>query len=77
MKNSGKALLAALRLIGLTAAAVLALLAVAFLAKVIGAFVLHYLTWALLGLWVLFTGFAFYFFRDPDPLVPTAPNLVI
>ena len=77
MKNSGKALYAALRLIGLAGAAVLLLLAVAFLAKVIGAFVLHYLTWALLGLWALFTGFAFYFFRDPDPLVPTAANLVV
>ena len=38
---------------------------------------LDYLTWALVGLWVLFTGFALYFFRDPDPLVPTATNLVI
>ena len=77
MKNSGKALLAALRLIGLTAAAVLALLVAAFLAKVIGELVLHYLLWGLVGLWVLFTGFTFYFFRDPDPLVPTAANLVI
>jgi phosphatidylserine decarboxylase len=56
---------------------VLVLLAIAFLAKVIGAFVLEYLTWVLVGLWVLFTAFAFYFFRDPDPLVPTGPNLVI
>ena len=77
MKNSGKALLAALRLIGLAGAAVLVLLAAAFLARVIGAFVLHYLTWALLGLWALFTGFTFYFFRDPDPLVPTTANLVV
>ena len=77
MKNSGKALSAALRLIGLAGAAVLLLLAVAFLAKVIGAFALHYLIWVLVGLWVLFAGFALYFFRDPDPLVPTAPNLVV
>ncbi|MGD0350332.1 MAG: phosphatidylserine decarboxylase [Verrucomicrobiota bacterium] len=77
MKNSGKALLAALRLIGLAGAAVLILLAAAFLGVVIGGFVLHYLTWVLIGLWVLFTAFAFYFFRDPDPLVPTAANLVV
>jgi phosphatidylserine decarboxylase len=77
VRNSGKALLAALRLVGLAGAAVLVLLAAAFLAKVIGAFVLNYLTWALLGLWVLFAAYAFYFFRDPDPLVPTAPNLVV
>ena len=69
MKHSGKASLAALRLIGLSAAGVVALIA--------GAFVLHYLTWVLLGLWVLFTIFAFYFFRDPDPAVPAGPNLVI
>ena len=52
-------------------------MAVAFLAKVIGAFVLHYLIWVLVGLWVLFTGFTLYFFRDPDPLVPTAASLVV
>jgi phosphatidylserine decarboxylase len=69
VKHSGKASLAALRLIGLSAAGVMALIA--------GAFVLHYLTWMLLGLWVLFTIFAFYFFRDPDPVVPAGPNLVI
>ena len=77
MKNSGKALLAALRLIGLAGAAVLVLLAAAFLGVVVGGFVLHYLTWVLIALWALFAGFTFYFFRDPDPMVPTAKNLVI
>ena len=77
MKNSGKALLAALRLIGIAAVAVLLLLAVAFLAEVVGRFVLHYLVWVFVGLWVLFTAFVLYFFRDPNPLVPTAPNLVL
>jgi phosphatidylserine decarboxylase len=43
----------------------------------IGTFVLEYLTWALVGLWALFTVFTFYFFRDPDPMVPAGPNLVI
>jgi len=68
---------AALRLIGFAGAAVVAVLAGAWLAKYIGTFVLQYLTWALVGLWVVFTGFAFYFFRDPDPMVPTGPKLVI
>ena len=76
MKHSGKASLAALRLIGLAGAAVLVSLAIAFLAKVIGAFVLE-MVWGLLALWGLFTVFTFYFFRDPDPLVPAGPNLVI
>jgi len=77
VKHSGKAALAALHLIGLSGATVLAVLAGALLAKYIGSFVLAYLTWALVGLWVLFTVFTFYFFRDPDPMVPTGPNLVI
>ena len=77
MKHSGKALLAALRLIGLAAAAVLAVLAGAWLAKYISVFILNHLIWELVGLWVVFAGFTFYFFRDPNPLVPTGPKLVI
>ena len=77
MKHSGKALLAALRLIGLAGAAVIALLAGAFLAKYIGTYVLEYLKWVLVALWVLFTAFTFYFFRDPNPMVPAGPDLVI
>jgi phosphatidylserine decarboxylase len=77
VKHSGKAAWAALRLIGFAGTAVLALLAGSLLAKYIGTFVLDYLTWSLIGLWVLFALFTFYFFRDPDPMVPTGPNLVI
>lgn len=77
MQNSGKALFAALRLVGLAGAAVLALLIAALLGKIIGTFVLTYLIWVLVGLWVLFAAFVFYFFRDPDPLVPTASDLVV
>jgi phosphatidylserine decarboxylase len=77
VKHSGKAALAALKLAGLGFAALAALLAAAFLAKYVGTFVLAYLTWVLIGLWVLFALFTFYFFRDPDPLTPTGPDLVI
>jgi len=77
VKHSGKAALAALRLIGLSGAAVIVLLVGALLAKFIGAFVLHYLMWVLIAVWVLFTAFTFYFFRDPNPMVPTGPDLVI
>ncbi|HEX9046986.1 MAG TPA: phosphatidylserine decarboxylase [Verrucomicrobiae bacterium] len=76
MKHSGKAAAAALKLIVLSAAAVLLLLIVAFLAKIIGGFVLG-LAGALGVLWVLFVLFTFYFFRDPDPAVPTGKNLVL
>jgi phosphatidylserine decarboxylase len=77
VKHSGKAAKSALKLICLSLAAVAALLAMALLGKVIGTFVLDYLTWALFGLWVLFTIFTIYFFRDPDPMTPTGANLVI
>ncbi|MGA2281982.1 MAG: phosphatidylserine decarboxylase [Verrucomicrobiota bacterium] len=77
MKHSGKAVLAALRLIGLAGAAVIALLVGAFLAKYIGTYVLEYLKWVLVALWALFTVFTFYFFRDPNPMVPAGPDLVI
>ena len=77
MKHSGKAVLAALRLIGLSGTAMIALLVGALLAKYIGSFVLDYLRWAIVGLWGLFVVFTFYFFRDPDPMVPTGSDLVI
>jgi phosphatidylserine decarboxylase len=99
VKHSGKAALAALKLVGLAFAALLALVAVgfligafvvprlagvpppvldvAFLGKIIGTLALNYLTWVLISLWALFVGFTIYFFRDPDPMVPTGANLVV
>jgi phosphatidylserine decarboxylase len=77
VKHSGKATNAALRIIGLSAAALLALFPAAFLGKVIGTFVLNYLMWVLISLWVLLVVFTAYFFRDPDPMTPTGANLVI
>jgi phosphatidylserine decarboxylase len=76
VKHSGKASGAALKLIGLSAGAVLLLLAVAWLAAHIGAFIVA-MAGVLIGLWVLFVIFTFYFFRDPDPLPPSGPGLVI
>jgi phosphatidylserine decarboxylase len=76
VKHSGKAALAALKLIGLSGMIVLVLLAVAFLAKIIGSFVLD-LAGTLVALWGLFAFFTFYFFRDPNPQPPAGPNLVI
>lgn len=77
MKHSGKAALTGLKLAGLGFAALVALLAMAFLGKVIGTFILEYLTWVLISLWVLFAGFTFYFFRDPEPMTPTGKDLVV
>ncbi|HVU08369.1 MAG TPA: phosphatidylserine decarboxylase [Verrucomicrobiae bacterium] len=76
MKHSGKASLAAIKLIALSGAAIITLLTVAFLAKWIAIFFLS-MAWVLIGLWVLFVAFSFYFFRDPNPLTPTGANFVI
>ena len=76
MKHSGKAAQSALKLIGLSGAGVLLLIAVAFVAKFLGSLVLG-LAGVLLLLWVLFVLFTFYFFRDPDPAVPAGKNLVL
>jgi len=76
VKNSGNALFAALKMVGWSGAAVLALLAAAFLGKIIGALVLG-AAGVLAGLWVIFALFTLYFFRDPDPMTPTGANLVI
>jgi phosphatidylserine decarboxylase len=70
MKHAGKAQQAALKLIFLAFGGVLLLLLVGFLAKAIGAFVVS-LAVGLVFLWLLFTAFTLYFFRDPEPRVPT------
>jgi phosphatidylserine decarboxylase precursor-related protein len=74
--HSGKALVAALKMTGWSGAAVVALLVAAFLGKIIGGLILG-AAGVLAGLWVVFVLFTFYFFRDPDPLVPAGANLVI
>ena len=69
MKHAGKAQQAALKIIFLSFGGVLLLLLVGVLAKFIGAFVIS-LAAGLIFLWLLFTAFTLYFFRDPDPVVP-------
>lgn len=76
MKHSGKAAQSALKLIGISAAAIILLLAFAFVGKYIGSILLG-LTGVLVFLWALFVAFTFYFFRDPDAAVPTDKNLVL
>ena len=77
VKHSGKAALAALKLIGIAAAALVAILVAALIGKYVGTFILEYLTWILISFWILFALFTFYFFRDPDPMTPTGTNLVV
>lgn len=76
MKHSGKAAQSALKLIGLSGGALLLLLVVAWLAAHVASFIMA-MTGTLVVLWVVFVIFTFYFFRDPDPVVPEGRNLVV
>jgi len=76
VNHYGKASTAALKLIVLSGISVLGLLAAAWVAAKIGTCLLAVA--GVLGiLWVLFVIFTFYFFRDPDAMTPSAPNLVV
>jgi phosphatidylserine decarboxylase len=80
MKHSGKARKAGLKLLLIS-------LIVLVVVWVLGAFtgvavtiitaVAVAITPVLVVVWVLFAVFTLYFFRDPTPRVPTAPNLVV
>ena len=65
-----------MKMIALSGAGVLALLLAALIGKYLASFILQ-IGWVFGVLWMLFVVFTFYFFRDPDPLPPTTPGLVI
>jgi phosphatidylserine decarboxylase len=76
MKHSGKAFKAALRIIFWTLVLLLALFAAGVLASVLGAAIAA-VSGGLVAVWVVFVLFTLYFFRDPNPLVPTIPNAIV
>jgi phosphatidylserine decarboxylase len=76
MKHAGKARSAAFRLVFLSLVAALVLISLGYLAQFLGVFVTR-LAAALLALWAIFTGFTFFFFRDPDAEVPTGAGLIV
>ena len=76
MKHAGKATQAALRLIYWGLFFLLALMLAGVLAKLLGDVIGH-VAGALTGLWCLFAGFCLYFFRDPDPAVPSAKEAIV
>jgi phosphatidylserine decarboxylase len=76
MINSGKARKAAFKMILITLATLLVLLAAALLGWMITTTIVA--VWGvLLVAWVLFAIFTLYFFRDPTPKVPKGAGLVI
>jgi phosphatidylserine decarboxylase len=84
MKHSGKARKAGFRLILVTLIALLVIWVLGTFAAAVAAFVasvaviLTPITITVLVIvWVLFAIFTLYFFRDPNPQVPTGSNLVL
>jgi phosphatidylserine decarboxylase len=76
MKHKGKAARAALKLIFLTLAALVAVGLGGLIAMFLAPLVVT-LSLILLGVWVVFAAFTFYFFRDPDPQTPQDPNAIV
>jgi phosphatidylserine decarboxylase len=76
MKNSGKAGRAARRMLLWTFVAWVVMVAVGILATLLGP-VFTFVAMGLFFVWVPFALFALYFFRDPNPRVPSAPGLVL
>lgn len=76
MKHAGKATKAAFKLIYWTLFGLLALALAGTLARILGHMLVE-IVGGLLGLWVLFTFFCFFFFRDPEPVVPAESDAII
>ncbi len=76
MKHAGRASRAALKLIYWTLFGLLALALGGVLAKLLGELIVG-LVCVLFGLWVVFSFFCFYFFRDPSPTVPRTPEAIV
>ena len=76
MKHSGRAAQSALKLIFWSLVLLLAVLSGGILAKYVSRFIAA-LAWVLIGFWGLFAAFTFYFFRDPTPMVPSLPKIVL
>jgi phosphatidylserine decarboxylase len=77
MKHKGKARKAAWKMILVTLVAILVVLALGALATVVGTVLLVFVPPILLGIWIIFSLFTLYFFRDPTPTVPQGANLVL
>ena len=77
MKHSGKARKAAFKLIILTFVVGFVIWALMAFGSLITAILSAIAVPALLIIWVLFSLFTLYFFRDPNPRVPAGPDLIL
>lgn len=76
MKHSGRAAAAAVKWIVWSVLVLLGIFAIGIIAKYLYNFV-HWFAYGLIALWVVVVGFLLYFFRDPNPTVPTDKNVVV
>jgi phosphatidylserine decarboxylase len=77
MKHSGKARKAAFKLIAFSFIAGFVIWALLFLGSIATAVIVTIFVPILLVLWLVFTIFTLYFFRDPDARVPMGAGLVL
>jgi phosphatidylserine decarboxylase len=77
MKHSGKARKAAFKLIFLSLIAGVVIWVLIFFGSLITTLLFTIAIPALIVLWLLFSVFTLYFFRDPTPRVPPGANLVL
>jgi phosphatidylserine decarboxylase len=77
MKHSGKTRRAAFKLIFLSLIAGVVIWALIFFGSLITTLLFTIAIPALIILWLLFSVFTLYFFRDPNPRVPMGSNLVL
>lgn len=75
-KHAGKATVAALKLIFWSLLIVAGILALGIIAEYVARFI-QTAQYLLPAVWVLFAIFCFYFFRDPQPLVPSEPGAIV
>ena len=76
MKHSGKAWQTATRMILFALLGAVGLVAFGWVAFLIGA-ILKPLTGFLIGTWLVFSAFALYFFRDPEPIAPSDLKAIV
>src|SRR3954453_5609610 len=77
MKHAGKARKAAFKIIILSFIAGAVLWAFVLVASLIGSVAALVGLPILLGLWLLFSVFTLYFFRDPEAKCPIGPQLIV
>jgi phosphatidylserine decarboxylase len=76
MKHSGRAFKAGTKLIFLSLILLVAIIAASYVAKALAS-VIQYEWEVLVAAWILFVAFTIYFFRDPEPEPPSAPEAIL